>query len=152
MCPFRGIVHPKMKISWKCAHPQVIQDVDEFVSSSDLEKCSIASVSQQWMLCSEWVPSEWESKQLIKTSQYSTSNPHHSSPSVNVFRRQKLKQIHHYDGFYFTPLLLAKVRVHNSDLSYSTCILFALLLVLIASIVLICKSLWIKASAKWLNV
>ncbi len=32
-------------------------------------KCSIASVSQQWMLCSEWVPSEWESKQLIKSSQ-----------------------------------------------------------------------------------
>ncbi len=27
------------------------------------------------MLCSEWVPSEWESKQLIKTS---TSNPHHT--------------------------------------------------------------------------
>ncbi len=26
------------------------------------------------MLCSEWVPSEWESKQLIKTSQQSTSN------------------------------------------------------------------------------
>ncbi len=34
-----------------------------------LEKCVSASVSQQWMLCSEWVPSEWESKQLIKTSQ-----------------------------------------------------------------------------------
>ncbi len=38
-------------------------------SSSDLEKCSIASLAQQWMLCSEWVPSEWESKQLINTSQ-----------------------------------------------------------------------------------
>ncbi len=33
---------------------QAIEDVDEFVSSSDLEKCSIT-----WMLCSEWVPSEW---------------------------------------------------------------------------------------------
>ncbi len=43
-----------------CAHPQAIQDVDEFVSSSDLEKCCIASH------CSEWVPSEWESD---KTSQ-----------------------------------------------------------------------------------
>ncbi len=41
---------------------QSIQDVDEFVSSSDLEKCVSASVSQQWMLCSEWVPSERESK------------------------------------------------------------------------------------------
>ncbi len=44
----------------------LIQDVDEFVSLS--EKCSITSV-HQLILCSEWVPSEWESKQLIKTSQ-----------------------------------------------------------------------------------
>ncbi len=64
-----AIVHPKMKICWKCAHHQAIQDVDEFVSSSDLEKCSIPSLSHQWSLCSEWVPSEWESKQLIKASQ-----------------------------------------------------------------------------------
>ncbi len=48
----------KILICLKCTHSQVIQDVDEFVSSSDLEKCSVASVSQQWMLCSEWVPSE----------------------------------------------------------------------------------------------
>ncbi len=48
----------KIKMCLKCTHSQVIQDVDEFVSSSDLEKCSVASVSQQWMLCSEWVPSE----------------------------------------------------------------------------------------------
>ncbi len=34
---------------------------------------------------------------------------------------------------------------------HSTCMFVALLLVLIASIVLICKSLWIKVS-KWLNV
>ncbi len=62
----KAIFHPKMLISWKCTHPQGIQDSDEFVSSSDLEKCSITSLSQQWMLCSEWVPSEWESD---KTSQ-----------------------------------------------------------------------------------
>ncbi len=50
------------------SNSQAIQDVDEFVSSSqtDLEKCSITSLGHQ---CSEWVPSEWESKQLIKTSQ-----------------------------------------------------------------------------------
>ncbi len=36
---------------------------------TDLEKISITSLAQQWILCSEWVPSEWESKQLIKTSQ-----------------------------------------------------------------------------------
>ncbi len=28
---------------------QLIQDVDEFVSSSDLEKCSITSLAHQWM-------------------------------------------------------------------------------------------------------
>ncbi len=65
----KGIVHPKIKNCWKYTPLQVIQDVDEFVSSSDLEKCSITSLAHQWILCSEWVPSEWESKQLIKTSQ-----------------------------------------------------------------------------------
>ncbi len=49
--------------------------LDEFVSSSDLEKCSITSVAHQWMLCSEWVPSEWESKQLIKTSHVIHTTP-----------------------------------------------------------------------------
>ncbi len=39
------------------------------MSLIDLEKCSITSLAQQWILCSEWVPSERESKQLIKTSQ-----------------------------------------------------------------------------------
>ncbi len=33
---FKGIVHPKMKLCWKCPHSQAIQDADEFVSSSDL--------------------------------------------------------------------------------------------------------------------
>ncbi len=61
----KGIIQQKIQMCWKCVHPQVIQDVDEFVSSSGLEKCSIASVSQQWMLCSEWVPSEWESDKHI---------------------------------------------------------------------------------------
>ncbi len=36
---------------------------------TDLERFSIISLADQWILCSEWVPSEWESKQLIKTSQ-----------------------------------------------------------------------------------
>ncbi len=30
-----GIVHQKMTICWKSTHPQAIQDVDEFVSSSE---------------------------------------------------------------------------------------------------------------------
>ncbi len=32
---FKGIVHPQMKICWKCTHPQSIQHIDEFVSSSE---------------------------------------------------------------------------------------------------------------------
>ncbi len=49
---------------------QVIQDVGEMVSSSEQIWRNVASLAHQWILCSEWVPSEWESKQhLIKTSQ-----------------------------------------------------------------------------------
>ncbi len=69
MLHVKAIVHPKMNISWKRTHPQAIIDVDKFFFiRTDLEKCSIPSLSHQWILCSEWVPSEWESKQLIKTS------------------------------------------------------------------------------------
>ncbi len=59
----KGIVHPKnenllqmfspsghSKCKWVC------------FSSSDLGKCSLTSLAHQWILCSEWVPSEWESK------------------------------------------------------------------------------------------
>ncbi len=53
-----------MNICWKCAHSQAIQDVDEFIPYSE------KILRSSWMLCSEWVPPEWESKQLIKTSQY----------------------------------------------------------------------------------
>ncbi len=35
MYAFKEIVHSKIKICWKCTHPQAIQDVDEFVSSSE---------------------------------------------------------------------------------------------------------------------
>ncbi len=66
VCMFKGIVHPEIKISWQLSHFHAIQEADEFVSSSDLEKCSITSLAH---LCSEWVPLEWESKQLIKASQ-----------------------------------------------------------------------------------
>ncbi len=62
-----------MRICWKGLLPEAIQDVVEFVSLSYLEKCSITSLAHQRMLCSEWVPSQWESKQLIK---------HHNNPQV----------------------------------------------------------------------
>ncbi len=42
---FRGIV------CWKYTLSQAIQDKDEFVSLSDLEKCSITSLAHQWILC-----------------------------------------------------------------------------------------------------
>ncbi len=35
-----------------------IKDVDEFVSSSEQIRCIITSLAHQWILCSEWVPSE----------------------------------------------------------------------------------------------
>ncbi len=58
-----GIVHPQITFCWKCSHPQTIQDVDEFVFiRTNLEKLSITSLAHQWILCSEWVPSEWEFK------------------------------------------------------------------------------------------
>ncbi len=49
--------HPKRKIYFKCTQPQAIPDVDEFVCSSE----------QTWRILEI------------------TRNPHHSSPSVNVF-------------------------------------------------------------------
>ncbi len=44
-----------------------------FFIRTDLCKCGMTSLSYQRMLCSEWVPSEWESKELIKTSQFTFS-------------------------------------------------------------------------------
>ncbi len=92
-----------------------------FFTGTDLEKYSMTSLAHQWILCSEWVPSEWESKQLIKTSQWYTSNPHHSSPSINLLWIEKLcvckKQLHHLSQlhlyFNFKAFFLAKIPVHN---------------------------------------
>ncbi len=85
---------------------------------TDLEKCSITSLAHQWMLCSEWVPSEWESKQMIKTLQSSTSNPHHSRTSVNVLWSQKLKLANpSLRRFSFKWVLFDKIWVHNNAFS-----------------------------------
>ncbi len=46
--------HPRCR--WVC-----------FFIRTDLDKFCITSLAHQWIFCSEWVPSEWESKQLIKT-------------------------------------------------------------------------------------
>ncbi len=53
--------HPRCR--WVC-----------FFIQTDFKIFSITSHAHQWILCREWVPSEWESKQLIKTSQ-STTRP-----------------------------------------------------------------------------
>ncbi len=51
--PFKGIVvHPKMKSCWEFTHPQTIQDVDEFVSSSEQILRNLALhhlITLQWM-------------------------------------------------------------------------------------------------------
>ncbi len=85
----------KMLIYWTFPHLQTTQY--EFVSSSKeiWEKNSITSLAHQWILCSDWVPSEWESKQLIKTSKQPTPLQY-----TNILWCEKLrvcmKQIYHW--------------------------------------------------------
>ncbi len=57
-----------------------------FFIRTDLEKLTITSLAHQWILCSEWVPSEWESKQ----QQHHNNPQHDSSPSVHFLLREKL--------------------------------------------------------------
>ncbi len=65
------IVHPKIYICLKMISPLRPSKMwwGCFFIRTDLGKFSIISLAHQWILCSEWVPSAWESKQLIKTSQ-----------------------------------------------------------------------------------
>ncbi len=104
MCSPSG--HPRCK--WVC-----------FFIGTDLKKFSITWLAHQWILCSEWVPSEWESKQLIKTSQFSISDPHHSSPLVNIMWSKKLsvckKQIHQdiFNLLQLLPWLKYYSSIHN---------------------------------------
>ncbi len=62
-----GWTHPKMKIYSHLCHP--ICRLGCLFIGIDLEKFCITSLAHHWILCREWVPSEWESKQLVKTSQ-----------------------------------------------------------------------------------
>ncbi len=58
------------------------------------EKFSITSIAHQWILCSEWVPSEWV--QTVDKNR----------PSVNILWSEKLhvckKQIHHLNVLFLT--------------------------------------------------
>ncbi len=66
--------HPRCR--WVC-----------FFIGTDLEKFNITSLVHQWIHCSEWVPSDWQFKQLIKT------------------------WLHHSDIFNFKPFLQAKIFI-----------------------------------------
>ncbi len=62
-------ISSKSNISWQRTHGHTIQDAESFFIRTDLETFSITSHAHLWILSNEWVPSEWESKQLIKASQ-----------------------------------------------------------------------------------
>ncbi len=50
-----------------------------------MEKCVTASVSQQWMLCSEWVPSEWESdKNITRTPIHQLTSGEDNNSKIKV--------------------------------------------------------------------
>ncbi len=68
----KGIVHPKNKLYWT-----ITQLLSLFLCWNRFGEMYHSSLAQQWILCSEWVPSdsERESKQLIKYH----SNPHHKN-------------------------------------------------------------------------
>ncbi len=76
----KEIVYPKMKMWGKCT-PGIcpgIQNVDEFVSSTNVEKCNVISLAHQRILCSECVLSEWfDWIELIKSWL-----KHHNYPKV----------------------------------------------------------------------
>ncbi len=79
MCSPSG--HPRCR--WVC-----------FFMGTDLDKFCIAPLAHQWILFSEWVPSEWESKQLKKNNpQVIHTTPVHKLTSYEakscVFVRNK---------------------------------------------------------------
>ncbi len=80
---FKGIVHPKMYIYWKCTHPQAIQDINNFVSLSKQIWGNLALHHLLTNGCSEWVPSEWEFKLLINIT-ITYTNPVHQLTSCEV--------------------------------------------------------------------
>ncbi len=81
--PFKG----------KIADTQAIQDVDEFISSSEQiwRNLALNHLLTNGSSYSEWVPSEWESKQLIKTSVIHPTPVHRSTSCAKscVFVRKK---------------------------------------------------------------
>lgn len=102
-----------MKMCWKSTHPQVIQDEEEYVSIlKQIERNS----ALHHLLCSEWVPSEGESKQLIKTLiihttivqkltsngffwlKYSNRGSHLTESSIHILLLAPLKKVNRSDS------------------------------------------------------
>jgi len=53
-----------MKVWWKCTQPQAIREVEELTLSEHIYRnVALPHLLTKWILCGEWVPSEWESKQ-----------------------------------------------------------------------------------------
>ncbi len=104
---FKGIVHSEMKICRKpSGHPRCRWVC--FFIWTDLEKCSITSLAHQWMLCSEWVPSEWESKQMIKTIHtIIPTSPVHQLMSWEA--KNCIQTNPSLSSFNFKPSLLTKI-------------------------------------------
>ncbi len=68
----RSLVHLNMKIFWKCTHPASGTPRCRWVCffiGRDLEKFCIVLLAHQYILWTECMPSNWEIKELIKTSQ-----------------------------------------------------------------------------------
>ncbi len=67
-----------------------------FFTRTDLEKCSITLLAHQWILCSEWVPSEWV-QTADKNITVTHTSPVHQLTSWKVEKRHVCKeQIHNY--------------------------------------------------------
>ncbi len=97
---------------------------------------SMASLPHQWILCSEWVPSEWDSKQLIKTLNHfdpyniflaiATNIPQRlkTGPASHLLKLKcKYSNILRYCFFSFISckLLSSKLKQKNFWSFYFTC-------------------------------
>ncbi len=79
---FKGLVHQTMKIAEKCTHNHPRCRGVFFFIWKDLEKSSIT--------CSPLNPLQWMGavRMRVQTAKHH-NNPHHSSPTINVFWSQK---------------------------------------------------------------
>ncbi len=71
---------------------------------TDLEKRSITSLAHQWIISSEWVPSEWGSKRLIKTSQVTHTTQDHQLMSSEVKNCVFVRKKNPWLRYYFTSI------------------------------------------------